>query len=147
MSTTKTVTVNDEQKLFVIPSGDGYSCLGFTVCENRRKRYAKWLGCPLSPATIGSIEQYNSYDDLIKRICSRCLTENIRCDADLCPQLTGLEGKRVEVVTHYDEKRRFYVSRSTGPMQIHLEISTRRSTGGNAADESGYKSVRVIGNR
>ena len=63
--------------------------------------------------------------------------------SDLSPQLLGLERKRVEVVTTYGEKRRFYVGRSTGWRPIHLEIHNRRSTGGPAAERH-YASVRVI---
>ena len=138
--TTQTVTTNPEQELFVIPSGGGYSCLGFDVCEARRTRYAKALGVPLVPTVRGSLEQYASYHEVLVGCCSM----PTRCTADLCPQLVGLEGKRVEVVTHYGETRRFWVGKSTGPLPIHLEIAKRTSPGGTGAPDSGYKSVRVV---
>ena len=58
----------------------------------------------------------------------------------LTPQLCGLEGWRVEVITEYDEKRRFIVGKSTGWKPCHLEVKTRRSMGGDCAEKS-YKSI------
>lgn len=63
--------------------------------------------------------------------------------SELTPQLIGLEGYRVEVITDYDEKRRFIVGRSTGWRPIHLEISRRTALGGPAAEKH-YKSVTVL---
>ena len=66
--------------------------------------------------------------------------EQVRDNSGLSPQLVGLEGWRVEVVTDYNEKRRFIVGKSTGWRPCHLEISRRDSYGGPAA-ENHYKSV------
>lgn len=66
-----------------------------------------------------------------------------RSDAGLSPQLTGLEGWRVEVVTDYDETRRFIVGKSTGWIPCHLEISRRNALGGGSAEKH-YKSVRRL---
>lgn len=59
------------------------------------------------------------------------------------PQLVGLEGWRVEVVSMEDETRRFIVGTSMGPRKVSLELKTRRSLGGVQADRQ-YKSVRAI---
>lgn len=67
----------------------------------------------------------------------------LRSDAGLTPQLKGLEGCRVEVVTTYGETRRFIVGRSTGWVPCHLEVHNRRSHGGPSAERE-YASVRVI---
>lgn len=61
----------------------------------------------------------------------------------LSPQLTGLEGWRVEVETTYGEKRRFIVGRSSGWRPCHIEISRRTSSGGPAAERE-YKFVRQL---
>lgn len=61
----------------------------------------------------------------------------------LSVQLRGLEGARVEVVTTYGERRRFWVGRSTGWRPCHLEVKTTRSMGGEAAERE-YQSVRVV---
>lgn len=62
------------------------------------------------------------------------------------PQLTGLEGRRVEVVDSHGQKRRFWVGRNSAKAQvrIHLELKLRTSTGGYPADAS-YQSVHVVG--
>lgn len=39
-----TMTINHEQRLFVIPAGDGYSCLGFDVLFARLKQIVEYLG-------------------------------------------------------------------------------------------------------
>ena len=67
----------------------------------------------------------------------------VRDLGDLTPQLEGLEGWRVEVVTTYGETRRFYVGRSTGWRPIHLEVSRRNSSGGMGAEKA-YESVRKL---
>jgi len=74
---------------------------------------------------------------------SQSQRESIRSEDGLSPQLKGLEGMRVEVVTDYDETRRFIVGRSTGWIPCHIEISRRNAFGGGAADRH-YKSVRPL---
>ena len=69
--------------------------------------------------------------------------EAMRDYSGLSLQLRGKEGYRVEVVTDYDETRRFIVGRSTGWRPCHIEVNNRRSLGGPGA-ESSYKSVRVL---
>ena len=69
--------------------------------------------------------------------------DRLRDLSGLTKQLVGLEGKRVEVVDNYGEKRRFIVGRSTGWRPCHIERKLRTSHGGFSAD-AGYASVRVI---
>lgn len=69
--------------------------------------------------------------------------DEYKSDDSLTPQLVGLEGWRVEVVTTYDETRRFIVGKSTGWVPCHLEIARRDSHGGPAASKE-YKSVRTL---
>ncbi len=70
--------------------------------------------------------------------------DKVRDNGSLTPQLSGLEGHRVEATTNEGETRRFIVGKSTGWAPIHLEIKTSRSHGGGGADRS-YKSVRSLG--
>lgn len=72
--------------------------------------------------------------------------ERMRDNSQLSPQLLGYENCRVEVVDKWNHKRRFWVGKSTGWRPIHLEIKTRRSTGGGGADRE-YKSVIVLPDR
>ena len=67
----------------------------------------------------------------------------IRSADGLSPQLMGKEGWRVEVITTYDEKRRFIVGRSTGWIPCHIEVSRRGAFGGQGAEKE-YKSVRML---
>jgi hypothetical protein len=61
----------------------------------------------------------------------------------LNPQLIGLEGSRIEVTDAYGERRRFWVSRSTGWRPCHLEIRRRGNWGGDVATGP-YKDIRVV---
>ncbi len=79
-----------------------------------------------------------------RRFLEYAAKTNTRCESDLTPQLVGLERQRVEIVDCHDEKRRFIVGKSTGWMPIHLEIKTRRSTGGGSVTGEPFKSVRLI---
>lgn len=69
--------------------------------------------------------------------------EVLRDNRDLTKQLIGLEGKCVEVVTTYGEKRRFNVGKSTGWIPCHLELHNKSSRSGFAAERE-YKSVRIV---
>ena len=70
--------------------------------------------------------------------------EALRDNSGLTPMLNGLEGWRVEVVDDEGDKpRRFIVGKSTGWRPCHLEIASRRSTGGGAA-RTRYISVRKL---
>jgi hypothetical protein len=69
--------------------------------------------------------------------------DELRSEEGLSPQLVGLEGWRVEVVTTYGETRRFYVGRSTGWKPCHIEVLRRDSSGGIGAERE-YASVRRL---
>ena len=69
--------------------------------------------------------------------------EQQRSSAGLTPQLIGLERWRVEVLDLYGNKRRFIVGRSTGWVPCHIELKTRHSDGGGAADKQ-YASVKRL---
>ena len=144
----RSVTINEEQRLYVIPCGDGYTCLGFDVCRERSEAYAKWLESPVGvKSQPGTIEAYEEYLRLIRLIEAQCQAKQTQCPVELTPELIGLENKRVEVVDCYGETRRFYVGKSTGFIPVHLEISKRNSSGGPAVMGSPFKSVRVVGSR
>ena len=68
----------------------------------------------------------------------------VRSTAGLTKQLIGLEGARVEVVDSYGDKRRFWVSRSTGWVPCHIEVKRRTSTGGVGTYGAPFKSITVL---
>ncbi len=74
---------------------------------------------------------------------TRATREAARDLGGLSPQLTGLEGWRVEVETSYGDRRRFIVSRSTGWRPCHIEVPRRDSSGGISCDNL-YKNVRKL---
>jgi hypothetical protein len=144
------VSVNAEQELYVIPCGDGYSCLGFDVLITRYNAIAVWLRkeglqqIDLPPDARGSMRAYTAYRTLLDRVAGYCQRNKLRCPAELTPQLTGLEGKRVEVVDLHGERRRFIVGKSTGWLPIHLEIARRNSSGGPAVTGAPFQFVRIV---
>jgi hypothetical protein len=146
----RAVTVNAEQELYVIPCGDGYSCLGFDVLLARHNAVAAWLRSEgleaddLPPEVRGTLPAYRAYTALMHRAASFCQRNELRCPAELTPQLIGLEGRRVEVVDRYGERRRFIVGKSTGWQPCHLEIARRDSSGGPAVAGAPFRSVRIV---
>lgn len=134
------VTINLDQQLYVIACSGGYACLGFDVCIRDCNAIRHELGLPMLNVTRGSLDAYQSYRDAIYSAYAQ--GRALRCG--LTPQLVGLERRRVEVVDCYDNKRRFWVGMSTGPIPRHLEIKTTRSLGGCAVMGTPFKSVHIV---
>ena len=71
MTETEQVTLNEEQRLFVIPHEKGYTCLGFDVCEERSGKLAAWIqgkrsDYDLPPETTkGTLDAYARYQELL----------------------------------------------------------------------------------
>jgi len=140
-----TITLNDSDRLFVIGASAGFTCLGYDVCYERSVAMAKWLGESLpNESEKGTIESYERFRALVEACRVRFEKTGEKCPAELTPQLVGLEGKRVEVVDKWGEKRRFIVGRSTGWIPCHIEIPTRRSHGGPAVVGAPFKSLQVV---
>ena len=145
----QTFTINKEQKLFVLPTGYGYSCLGFEVCQTRANKLALELG---SEPWNGSLNNkrhlarlYRRYLKLVEQARQRHLATGWRSQSELTPELIGYERKRIEAVNCWGEKVRFIVGKSTGFIPCHLEIKQRRSTGGGAVCGSPFTQIRIVG--
>lgn len=139
--------IDKEQRLFVIDEGKGFSCLGFDVVAERSRKLSKELDDIALPQTVGSVEALCEYERLIEGARRKNVATGWRSSSELTPELIGLEGKRVEVITEWGEKKRFYVGKSTGFIPCHLEIKRRNSSGGSAVCIGKPQSVRVIGSR
>jgi hypothetical protein len=146
------VTINPDyfgpgNGLYVIHFEGGCSTFGFDRVMELGNLLAaeldRWDLTPL-PAERGTMKAYRKYRQLSDLVHQKHRQTGYRSRAELTPQLIGLEGKRVEVVDRYGEKRRFWVGKSTGWIPCHLEISTRRSDGGPAVMGAPFKSVRVV---
>jgi len=136
----KTVSINNEQNLYVISCDGVYSCAGFDNYHNETLAIAKELGrSDLEPNEKGTLDAYALYEKAIQ--AAKESGKRLQCG--LTKQLLGLEGRRVEVITTYGEKRRFNVGKSTGFIPCHLEVHNSRSRGGVSAEKE-YTSVRVI---
>lgn len=141
------VTINNEQELYVIPCGKGYSCLGFDVVIDKINKLMKWLETynvtyAVSDIERGKIETYQLYQRIMATAKETTDAFKVRCNIELCPQLIGLENRRVEVKER-NETRRFWVGKSTGWMPTHLEIKRYTSSGGMAVIGP-FDSVKVI---
>lgn len=152
-NTAPPVTLNDGQRLYVIRNPYGYGCLGYDVCATWTRGYVEWIErqgreLPFQSdelAEPGTLELYAQYTAATAAIAEIYRATGARCDAQLVPELKGLEGKRVEVLDRYGERRRFIVGRSTGWIPVHLEIANARSHGGGPVTGAPFQSVQVIG--
>lgn len=79
-------SINNEQKLFVLNCGSGYSCLGFHVCDKRNRAIRSELNLPEPKAEIGTEEQYNEYTEAV----SIAGKSGKRLVCELHPRLIGL---------------------------------------------------------
>lgn len=144
-------SVDHTHRLYVLRHGDHYSHLGFDVCREWAESVNRWLECSGAPTgetvsadNVGTHEAYAQYDRIMTAGAEFCRVNGVRCPVRLTDELIGLEGARVEVVDRWDDKRRFYVGRSTGWLPIHLEVKRRDSSGGDGVSGAPFKSVRVI---
>lgn len=140
----KSVSLNVEQRLYVIPCGDGYTCYGWGVLHAKHGRLAEEMqkrGLPfVGPGNAGTLEAYAAWET----DCATAQATGCRFTCELSPQLVGLEGKRVEVVEEIGHPPRcFTVGKSTGWMPCHLEIVKRGDHGGLPASLK-YHSVRSV---
>lgn len=137
----KTIKINKDQNLYVIPFGGGYSCLGFEVCKNQAIKLNQELGLPVKLARMGTKKVYVQYRKLVAMIAKKHKVSGYRSTAELIPEFIGKEGKRVEVITSYGEKSRFIIGKSTGFIPCHLEIKKSNSSGGSPVSGYPFKSI------
>lgn len=143
----KKISINDEQRLYVIKNEVGITCLGFDVCEARRAAYCKWLyngGHDSGKVKVGTLEAYDAYLSALHNVIERCKKTGERCNVELTHELIGFEGRRVEITYPSGEKHRFKVGMSTGYVPVHIELSNSRSTDGGAVYFPKGSTVRVV---
>ena len=141
------IRIDRTRKLYVLKCGAGVSCLGFEFAEKRRKSVLQWIGIDPEHMRTGTKRHYSAYVEAMRLGMDHHNKTGQRCEAELIPALRGLEGKRVEVTTPDGSRNRFYIGRSTGWLPCHLEVKTRRSTGGAAAYIPDGSTVTVVGKR
>lgn len=153
------ITINQEQRLFVLPSGGGYSCLGFDVVFKRLKQYAQRLGLTApDPQQVGSMAQYQQYLQAESAYIKTNPTEtwyDLDTPAEVKRQLEWARVSQREVriylgdaktgrdwMNEYDVIGR--VGRSMGPIRIPL-LCGRRSHGGFAILTECVVRIQTVG--
>jgi hypothetical protein len=141
-------TINKEQELYIIHSKKWCSCLGFDVLLRRLKALSDELGIPCAGYERGSMEAYEQYERVVEVARIKHKSTGWRSKSELTPELIPYEGKRVEVAHQYGDdppqKVRFQVGKSTGFIPIHLALSRKDSSGGDAVCLGVILSVRRV---
>ena len=144
---TKLYRIDHEHRLYWMHCGEGFSALGFDYANRQGKAVAKWLKIepPSSKIKEGTDEGYEEYLDLMDLAIAHHKETGKQCNAELTPQLKGLEGLWVWVEDEEDddEARIFKVGKSTGWMPCHLEIMPPDFTGGISASKKYWKVDRL----
>lgn len=139
------ITLNHEQRLFVLPCGNGFTCLGFDVAFKRLAQYAGFLNRPApKQEEIGTLAQYEQYreteqalaaarpsftiydpetPEAVQRVLNLSMCNDARLRLYCGDTTTGRSW-----LEEYDTIGR--VSRTMGPLKSPLLLVNRRSHGG-----------------
>ncbi|MBK5963847.1 hypothetical protein CCR95_07040 [Thiocystis minor] len=121
------------------------SCIGHENAERRRHAVLAWLGLPCAVVPLGTDEHLQAYQKAMRLGEAHHAKTGKRCPALLTPELIGLEDARVAILDPEGrETRRFWVSRSTGWMPVHLSIPRITSHGGFPVDLDPGDQVRIV---
>ena len=140
----KNIKINKEQRLYVLPSSGGYSCLGFDVLFERSLKLANELEISEVPKRRGTKKACKFYYKLIRMAEEKYRKTGWRSQSQLIPEFIGNEGRRVEVVDCWGDKRRFNIGKSTGFIPSHLEIARRNSIGGPSVMGYPFQSITFL---
>lgn len=150
------ITLNEEQKLYVIPTGSGYSCLGFDVAFNQATALADAIAARRpdlaeqaleqkpDPADWGTMSVYNGYRNLTGMLSREKIELGTWFDPDTHPEVKrqlelAIKGRyrlRIEYGDREtgqalgDRPMGGRISRSMGPMKVPLLIRRAGSYGG-----------------
>lgn len=135
--------INHEQQLYVLKCGTVLSSYNFENFHKKAVAVADWLQVKTPVAEHGTVEHFEQCAELMNRGQVYASASRKTCPGNLSPQLIGLEGCRVKVITDDGQERRFWVAKTTGWMPAHLEIPRSNTACGNPAQHH-YKSVQAI---
>jgi len=151
----KEVTVNLEQKLYVIPSGGGYSCWGFQNCFDEVTQLSQMLGIGLpTEGQIGSMYLYHRHRELLNEANQKGLMNATWYNLNTPQRVKEIleaarmyaDGQRLRLFygetseLEHDIGRDWMsehdmcgtIGRSTGMMKVPLLIANNASRGGSA---------------
>ena len=81
------IRLNRQQRLYVIPAGnDGFTCLGFDVCEERTRALATEMKVKPLPHRKGTHAAYDAYTQLVELARQRHEAIGWRSASELTPQ-------------------------------------------------------------
>jgi hypothetical protein len=141
---TMNISINHEQRLFVIRKVEGYTCLGFDQCFDETYQLAERLGYPLPrEEQKGSLEQYLQLQELLKKASKanlgtwfhRNTPQRVRDILESARQ----DGRRLRLFYGDTETGRDWmqeydtigtISRSIGTLKVPLLIASSRSISG-----------------
>ena len=140
------VSLNQQQQLYVIPSGQGYSCYGFDNCFQATVQLCAKLRKPAPlPALKGTLDLYQQYQDLIGQFSKSQASQTTWFDPGTPIEVqTILENARVRnqrlriflgdrvTGTSWLEEHDVvgYIGRSMGPMRVPLLLKKNADGGG-----------------
>lgn len=156
MQTAK-LTLNSDQRMFVIESGGGVSCLGFDVVYNRAKELARRLlraqtpeastvSCEVTIDEVGTEAQYRQYQRLLSSYAKAGDVQtwfDADTPASIACAIEAYRRNERKVRLYYGDKATGrdwmeendtigFISRSTGPLRTPLLMSSRRASYGDA---------------
>lgn len=137
-------SINQAQRLYVMPCGAGFTCYGFDVLDRKARAVAAWAEFPAPSAGTGTAEHFAQCADIMTAGQFVATKRGERCPAELTPELVPHEGRRVEVTRPDGTRERFNVGKSTGWLPCHLAIPNRRSRGGPAVYFPAGSTVRAV---
>lgn len=142
------VTLNDEQKLYVIPCGEGFTCYGYQNCFEQVLELSMRLSMdPPDEADLGTLEMYNRYRELLDHVAKNNINlgtwYGLKTPLAVRHVLESARrsGSRIRIFLGDKDTGRCWndeydvigrVGRSTGILKSPLMISRRNSTGGGA---------------
>lgn len=141
----KSVTINDEQRLFVLPCGEGYSTLGFENCYKQLKALQEAMALSLPDVSeIGTLGQYEQYRAALQAFARHPTSKETWFHPDTSPLVRAiLERARLhhtKIRLHYGDPETGvswldendvigYIGRSTGTLKVPLLIAENEDGG------------------
>ena len=142
------VTLNLEQKLYVIAVDTGYSCVGFDNARDHTNQIAERLGQPelaFAPGDHGTLDGYRKHGQAVQAWARSDLSRRTYFDPGTAPELAGvLEGcrksnRKVRLVLGDPDTGEAWldeydvvgtIGRSAGSLKVPLLIEDGESGGG-----------------
>lgn len=139
--------IDVDERLFVLKSGDGFSCLGFDVVRDRTRQFADLLEQHLlEPIPYGTVEALKLYNELERSLASSHIAKTRTIyDANTPDGLVNvlenvrLANRRIRLFygdreTGLDWNEAFeiegYISRTCGPLHCAILVERKSSRGG-----------------